>query len=126
MLAPYLPLSDACIPSAVVAVVGGASVVGGATVMGGVAVVGGAAVVGGTAVVGGVAIGDVGGRALVMGGVGGVVGDSVSVAGVLQSGPMNPGTQFTTNLTENANPAIAAGGVTITVPGAPLIALDPT
>ena len=35
---------------------------------------------------------------------------------------MNPGTQFTTNLTKSVIPAIAVPGVTITVPGAPLIA----
>ena len=83
--------------------VGGAGVIGGAVVVRGNVVVGGAGVVGGTVVVG-----------------------RPSVPGVVQSGPMNPGTQFTMNLTTNIIPAIAVGGVTITVPGAPFSALSPT
>ena len=100
-----LPSPDDCISSSVTGnVIGVAAVVGRADVVDRADVFDGA-------------------RAVVMGGA--VVVGGPSVPGLLQSGPMNPGTQFTTKLTINANPAIAVPGVTTTVPGAPFIALVP-
>ena len=105
-------VGGAAVGAAVVAVVGGAAVVGGNDMVDGADVVGKAVVMGGANVVGGAGV--VGG-ACVIGGL--------SVPGVVQSGQMNPGTQFTTNLTLKIIPAIAVPGVTTTVPGAPFNAL---